>query len=166
MTRIGQPHERPGRQWKGRKVIDGDRADAYPEHLRYEDDGCSVSPKCTECPLSMCRHEAPGGLRQILNVARDAEITKRSRAGVSAAQIATEFGVSKRTVFRVRSEWRDRTDTELSVLGMRKHPMVPRGDRDNADERQVQSDLPLWALRSSRRPNPSAHTTHRPGGDR
>lgn len=33
--------------------------DRLPEQMRYRDDGCEISSKCMECPLSTCRYEMP-----------------------------------------------------------------------------------------------------------
>jgi hypothetical protein len=77
------------------------RADALPEFTRYRDDGCDVNPSCLTCPLPRCRYEEPGGLRALLNEARDLEIVALRARGVSVAELAGRFGVSRRTVFRV-----------------------------------------------------------------
>ncbi len=77
------------------------RSDALPEFTRYRDDGCDVSPTCLTCPLPRCRYEEPGGLRALLNKTRDEQIVARRSDGVPVAELATRFGVSRRTVFRV-----------------------------------------------------------------
>ncbi len=77
------------------------RSDALPEFTRYRDDGCDVSPSCLNCPLPRCRYEEPGGLRALLNKTRDKHIVAQRTAGVPVAELATRFGVSRRTVFRV-----------------------------------------------------------------
>jgi hypothetical protein len=68
---------------------------------RYRDDGCEVNDSCLTCPLPRCRYEEPGGLRAIMNEARDNEIIELRGRGVSVDAIADRFGVSRRTVFRV-----------------------------------------------------------------
>lgn len=77
------------------------RADALPEFTRYRDDGCDVHPSCLSCPLPRCRYEEPGGLRALLNEARDREIVELRSRGVSVAELASRFAVSRRTIFRV-----------------------------------------------------------------
>lgn len=77
------------------------RADALPEGSFYPDDGCSESPSCLECPLPMCRYEYPGGLRSLMNIARDQKIVGLRTLGAPVAVIADEIGVSRRTVFRI-----------------------------------------------------------------
>ncbi|MEX1193440.1 MAG: helix-turn-helix domain-containing protein [Dehalococcoidia bacterium] len=77
------------------------RSDSLPETTRYRDDGCDISESCFTCPLPRCRYEEPGGLRALLNEARDREILDLRNRGVSVEALATRFGVSRRTVFRV-----------------------------------------------------------------
>ncbi len=77
------------------------RSDALPEFTRYRDSGCDVSTSCLTCPLPRCRYEEPGGLRALLNKTRDEQIVSQRASGVPVAELATRFGVSRRTVFRV-----------------------------------------------------------------
>ncbi len=77
------------------------RSDALPEFTRYRDSGCDVSTSCLTCPLPRCRYEEPGGLRALLNKTRDEQIATQRATGVPVAELATRFGVSRRTVFRV-----------------------------------------------------------------
>ncbi len=94
------------------------RSDALPEFTRYRDSGCDVSPNCLACPLPRCRYEEPGGLRALLNKTRDEQIVTQRATGVPVAEIATRFGVSRRTVFR--------------VLGNRARQPIPIRQRDEA----------------------------------
>ena len=77
------------------------RSDALPEFTRYRDSGCDVSSSCLACPLPRCRYEEPGGLRALLNKTRDEQMVTQRAIGVPVAELATRFGVSRRTVFRV-----------------------------------------------------------------
>ena len=77
------------------------RSDALPEFTRYRDNGCDAHPSCLSCPLSRCRYEEPGGLRALLNKTRDEQIVGQRASGVPVAELATRFGVSRRTIFRV-----------------------------------------------------------------
>lgn len=77
------------------------RWEQLSDAIIYEDDGCDVSPKCTACPLPVCRYEVRGGLRAIQNMARDTKMRKMRVAGASHDEIAEAFSVSRRTVFRV-----------------------------------------------------------------
>jgi hypothetical protein len=72
-----------------------------PENTRYRDDGCNIHPQCLSCPLPRCRYEDKGGLRGMINEHRDRGIIEARMKGVGAAEVATQFGVSRRTVFRI-----------------------------------------------------------------
>lgn len=77
------------------------RADTLPENHTYTDEGCEVSPACLRCPLPQCKHDEPGWYRREQRAERDRTMSRlRSREGMSVAQLARRFGVSKRTVFR------------------------------------------------------------------
>ena len=76
------------------------RSDAYPQWDSHPDNGCSVAPKCVECPLSMCRYEYPTGLRGLRNLDRDKGIREMFPL-TSVTVIAAELGISERTVYRV-----------------------------------------------------------------
>jgi len=94
------------------------RSDALPEFTRYRDSGCDVSTSCLTCPLPRCRYEEPGGLRALLNKTRDEQIAAQRAIGVPVAELATRFGVSRRTVFR--------------VLGNRARQPIPIRQREQA----------------------------------
>lgn len=94
------------------------RSDALPEFTRYRDNGCDVSTSCLTCPLPRCRYEEPGGLRALLNKTRDEQIAVQRATGVPVAELATRFGVSRRTVFR--------------VLGNKARQPIPIRQRDQA----------------------------------
>ena len=79
------------------------RADALPEHTRYQDDGCDAHPYCLTCPLPHCRYDEPGGLRALLNARRDRQIVELRLRGATVGDLAGRFGVSRRTVFRILS---------------------------------------------------------------
>ena len=78
--------------------------DPLPEHAGYKDDGCSVSPSCLSCPLPRCRYEEKGGLRGMMLAMRDEELLQARIGGASIDDLATQFRVSKRTVFRILGE--------------------------------------------------------------
>jgi Helix-turn-helix domain of resolvase len=80
------------------------RGDSLPEVTRYRDDGCDIHPQCLTCPLPRCRYEDPGGLKGMLNGMRDREIVRLRSQGIPIEDIAEEFCVSRRTVFRVLTE--------------------------------------------------------------
>jgi hypothetical protein len=76
------------------------RSDALPENIEYRDDGCSAAPRCLECPFLHCRYDVPGGIRTIRNRTRDHAIRTSREAGATPDEIAEQFDVSRRTVFR------------------------------------------------------------------
>ena len=76
------------------------------DHHEWVDRGCSVAPHCLQCPLPRCRYEVPGGLRAIINEARDRQMVELRRGGVPVEMIATTLHVSRRTVFRCLREQR------------------------------------------------------------
>jgi len=80
------------------------RSDALPEGTSYSDDGCEVHAHCLSCPLPRCRYDEPGGLRAIVNSHRDRQIVALRSEGVSVDQIASLYGLSRRTVFRLTRE--------------------------------------------------------------
>ena len=98
------------------------RADAYADQRNWHDTGCEVAPSCLACPLPRCRYDYVGGVRALQNLTRDAEIRQRLDAGETTTAVAAHFGVTRRTVFRVRhaelaSPFRRRTDV-LNVMSV------------------------------------------------
>jgi hypothetical protein len=86
----------------GRKI----RSDALPEYLDYRDGGCDLAPSCLRCPLERCRYDEPGGARRLLTDARDEALCRRRRDGIAIDALAREFGISRRSVFRVLAKAR------------------------------------------------------------
>lgn len=86
----------------GRKV----RIDALPEYLEYRDSGCEVAPSCLRCPLVRCRYDEPGGVRSLLQTTRDEAVRRRRAEGVGIDALAREFGISRRSVFRILARGR------------------------------------------------------------
>ena len=80
------------------------RTDALLEGTRYRDDGCDVSPSSLTCPLEQCRYEVHGGLRALRNIPRDEEVVRLRATGVAPVDIAEQFAISKRSVFRILQE--------------------------------------------------------------
>jgi hypothetical protein len=78
------------------------RIDALPEHLHYTDTGCDLYPSCLRCPLPRCRYDEPGGAGRMLRGGRDAAILRVAHEpGMTIERLAEQFGVSRRTIFRV-----------------------------------------------------------------
>lgn len=111
--------------------------DALPEHTRYRDDGCSVSPSCFTCPLPRCRYEEPGGLRAVLNQQRDNAMLEMRARGASVEELAARFSVSRRTVFRVLEGTSPRSRRRRELSGNAPVPMFlrrePRSSREEAN---------------------------------
>ena len=81
----------------GRRV----RSDALPEHVDFLDRGCEFSSSCLRCPLERCRYEAPGGSRALRQSPRDRALRQRREEGAPFDVLAAEFGLSRRSVFRI-----------------------------------------------------------------
>lgn len=78
------------------------RVDALPEYTNYNDTGCDLYPSCLSCPLPRCRYDDPGGAAAMLREGRDASILRlHHREQASIDTLATMFGLSRRTIFRV-----------------------------------------------------------------
>jgi hypothetical protein len=82
------------------------RRDALPEHTQYADTGCEVHHSCLSCPLVRCRYDEPGGTRLLLRRGRDVQMAALQRRGESVNEIASRYGVSRRTVFRALARTR------------------------------------------------------------
>jgi len=78
------------------------RRDALPENTQYFDSGCDLHPSCLSCPLVRCRYDEPGGARRLISDDRDRRIVRLQREEeLSIDLLASRFGISRRTVFRV-----------------------------------------------------------------
>jgi len=97
---LGELEDRPG------SFMRRARRDALPEHTPYADTGCEVHHSCLSCPLVRCRYDEPGGARRLLSQGRDRQIAALQRAGEGISEIARQFGVSRRTVFRALARGR------------------------------------------------------------
>jgi len=91
-----------------------ERGDALPEHIRYRDTGCELSPSCLNCTLPLCRYDQPPDLfgaarrlrmRERMSLrtrGRDEEIVRlRCHERLSMKVLARRFGVSRNTVSRI-----------------------------------------------------------------
>jgi hypothetical protein len=94
------------------------RRDALPEHTRYADTGCDLHPSCLTCPLARCRYEQDtDAARKRAGRERDRRIIELQRRGKTIGMIASRFGVSRRTVFRVLARERDSTADKERISG-------------------------------------------------
>ena len=83
------------------------RFGSLPEDVEYRDDGCQYHPRCLTCPFSRCvRHEigTASEVLAFLNEPRNETIRALRAAGVPVEALTRDFGVSRRTVFRITSD--------------------------------------------------------------
>ena len=69
----------------------------YPVY--YTDTGCASAETCLQCPFPQCL-EGTGGNRLMVKESRDAEIICLYNEGETIKDLATIFGVHKRTIQR------------------------------------------------------------------
>lgn len=74
---------------------------ALPAYVRSRDDGCGLFTSCLACPLPKCRDDDPHFQEREDRQCRDAAIIAVHRKGLPVTAVATRFGVSTRTVYRV-----------------------------------------------------------------
>ena len=71
----------------------------------YADHGCTYAPSCLSCPYDVCRYDkgfAGNRVNKALSrVDRDARILEMRKSGMLVEEIATECGISGRTVARI-----------------------------------------------------------------
>ncbi|MBI2885731.1 MAG: GntR family transcriptional regulator [Chloroflexi bacterium] len=90
--------------------------DRLPEHVHYQDTGCTVAPSCLHCPLERCIYDEPLGDPGAHQETRDAEIFRRYQETAAGSgrrlpdirSLAAHFGVSRRTIHRVVQRMRRR----------------------------------------------------------
>ena len=71
------------------------------------EDGCEASGSCLECPLPQCKFDDPAGYRAIKQRQKDEERCKIIKEeGLSIKQAADRFGVSPRTMHRIKARVR------------------------------------------------------------
>jgi len=75
--------------------------DLLPEHIHYRDEGCDLFPACLRCPLPTCRYDEPGRLQREARQGRDREVLRRFASGASPRELASAFGMSVRTIYRI-----------------------------------------------------------------
>ena len=65
------------------------------------DRGCSLAPRCLECPFPQCRYDGEGTAKRLSFVLRGEEAARlREEEGLTIAQIAERTGCTKRAVYR------------------------------------------------------------------
>lgn len=79
-----------------------DRKDSYAEDRigegTYHDTGCSLAPKCLECPFEDCM--AVHVYKSPKLAKRSADICEMLSTGLSIGYTAEHFGISKKLVYR------------------------------------------------------------------
>ncbi len=76
--------------------------DLTPEYCCYKDEGCDLASSCLNCPFPQCLYEQPRGRQCWLKRLREKTMLRLftdSEKGVK--ELATTFGISRRTVQRV-----------------------------------------------------------------
>jgi AraC-like DNA-binding protein len=73
-----------------------------PDGANWRDEGCEFHSSCLTCPFEVCRYDAPGGIRSLLAEPRNEEIARLRAEGSTVTHVATRFGVSRRSVFRIQ----------------------------------------------------------------
>jgi hypothetical protein len=93
--------------------------DLRPEFCYYQDEGCEFSETCLNCPLPVCVHDEPGGMRRLRNNLRDRRIAHQfTSGGKSTGDLAAIHGVSRRTVQRaLKTVFGKDMDKEVSRHG-------------------------------------------------
>ncbi|MBI4300982.1 MAG: sigma-70 region 4 domain-containing protein [Chloroflexi bacterium] len=80
--------------------VNRELVDNLPEEYPYKDEGCDLAPSCLSCPFSACRYDETN-FRPSLPRLRGQEVWRlRYEQGLSIADLAGRFGVSKRTIHR------------------------------------------------------------------
>ena len=88
------------------KLADGHRG--YHQNDEYED-GCDVSPRCLECPLSACKWDDPKPYRLWRMEKTDSAILAAFQNTGSERTAADALGITERTVYRAKARQRLRT---------------------------------------------------------
>lgn len=74
-----------------------------PDGYLHQDVGCDIYPRCLDCPLPKCRFDNNLGRARLELKTRNADIMLHHQAGEDLGQLATNFGLSKRTILRIIS---------------------------------------------------------------
>jgi len=95
--------ERPAAELRNGRTI---RRDALPEHWTFYDEGCEFAPSCLRCPLERCRYDERRSSHRLRRGPRDEAIRVRRAEGADVNALAAEYGLSRRSVFRILKEGR------------------------------------------------------------
>ena len=77
----------------------------YVPSIERDDKGCSLAPKCLECPFDLCRYDTGNpGVKPMQGTA----IRRARRDGASVDELCQRWRLSKRHVQRILAEGRER----------------------------------------------------------
>ena len=79
-----------------RSTIKAERANGS-----YIDTGCSLFPKCLECPLPRCRYDMRVGEQRLRKMLRNLKIKQEWDERRTLKELAEEYGLSEWTIRRV-----------------------------------------------------------------
>ena len=83
-----------------------------PIMTQMMDDGCDVSRSCLKCPLPQCKYDDPAGYQAFKQNQKYQEWFKIVKEeGLSNQQAADLFGVTPRTMFRIKAQARKHINT-------------------------------------------------------
>ncbi len=74
-----------------------------PENKQYVDTGCDYHPKCLSCPLERCRFDDHDAFLEAKRKERYEAVVVGLEGGASADDLAKQFKISRRTVFRIQN---------------------------------------------------------------
>ena len=83
-----------------------------PIMTQMMDDGCDVSRSCLKCPLPKCKYDDPAGYQTFKRKQKYQEWFKIVKEeGLSNQQAADLFGVTPRTMFRIKAQAKNHINT-------------------------------------------------------
>jgi hypothetical protein len=94
------------------------KLDLLPEYCHYRDEGCELAASCLNCPFPECVYTRPGGRQRWLKGLRDKEVLRLfTNQGKGVRELATVFGVSRRTIQRILKRARNKSTPKIKILG-------------------------------------------------
>ena len=103
------------------KRIHTEQQEGYQREEFYEDNGCEVSSKCLECPLSQCKYDDAWAFDEMRRHVKDLYLcTLIQTQNLSVNEAAKRLKVTERTIFRtmarVRKSKIDNTLPDIQIL--------------------------------------------------
>ncbi len=65
------------------------------------DDGCAESASCLDCPLPLCKYDDPVAFYSAEKAQRDTKIVGMAKRGWTVPQLARQFELGERSVYRI-----------------------------------------------------------------